>query len=446
MFKSLLTLILSGICMSAGLVSCSPDNKTKVIKDSYQAKPPRIVKTDSSLQLSKENHVSLTDLDLRDAFDFSASAAAKVQINSNCRNDKDGPYTADTTFRGDKPLSVFRLVHEEILTKNLREESTTCAFEVRLYNRAGSNHVYNFRNIRLQDENPTDIRVARDGEKEGPLSIDNLEKVFVRLPNNNPLQASLQCEDLTFAAKEIRGGLPFSAFDLSNPVPADLRDTSAIFKRPTQKCRVVIRNNNEIEGLSSLLALRFPLHPMVAESFPTEKDPNIGARTFVMNRIRIHNPDPADRSVRIVHKLYDVAVTVFAVLPVQTRGPGNSKSISGWQKSYVDVEGLGLAHIGLFDRNEVPGKSVDIIVPAGRYVDIPVQITYPSSIGCGLGMRQGHSVAVKESIHFISIDPQLKPDGEIVVRDLPRSLAQREPGFDPGQYTVRGDSKSCGFL
>src|ERR1035437_6713231 len=111
MHKTLISSFAAGFVLSTGLVSCSPEKKTK---DVYQAPPPVIQSSETRLDLKRWDKQRKKQFELQDSLDFTAGAPVRIQIRAQCRSGADNWY-AFTALSGVAQVHIWQVLPEEVL-------------------------------------------------------------------------------------------------------------------------------------------------------------------------------------------------------------------------------------------------------------------------------------------------------------------------------------------
>lgn len=279
MHKSRLKLVPAGFVLLAGLISCSQEKHTK---DVYVAPAPVIRSADGDKDLKSFEEAKIKVLDLQDSFDVGEAAPASVQTRAFCRRGVEN-FTATFEFHDRHELPVWRLMPEGLLNSEIA--NLECAFELNLFNGAGSNHLFHISEVPIQERNEPRIHLERrPGLQRGErLDFMNLNGVRVRFRNRSPALGQVVCQDISLRNLPFEQASDLSQFDFLNPESGH----DAIALRPLQACRVYILENGDRVAMSSLFRILLPRQALRVEDLP------VAARL-------VSNPFNLDKVVRAV--------------------------------------------------------------------------------------------------------------------------------------------------
>lgn len=415
MLKMVVSVVLSGFVLSSGLVSCAPDGNKNVVKDVYKPAMPKVRHASGGfLDLAKG--VMLTSADIRDIFDFSDAAPAKIRVLSECND-----VSLKSEFVGKQKLQVFQLIHWSLTTRDLKNEVVKCTFEINIYNKAGSDLALKYKYVQLTDLGESQITIEKGGRGQSAFNVLQLDDVNIRYNKEGRLDANLNCQDIKFESAVFESKLmPFSSINFARPIPQDTTAPYAYKRRGQQQCRLWISKEEDVLEISSLFSIQFPLAPITASIVPSGHDSSIPTKLngmTIMYYVRFTNAEPTPRTIRYVTRRYDVQSQVYTngrfIVSLPVSQPTYLLLVDDWR--------------------EADGRLVEFTVPAKGEYDVPVAFAYNTQLRC-IRETQGHTLHVVGSLDFNPISPEGQPETPIVIGNLPTVWGYLRPGTNPAAY------------
>jgi hypothetical protein len=255
MFKSRFMSILSAGVLAAGLVSCSKEKK--VIEDVYQAPAPEIVQGSGRMDFQQWDARRQRTLSLTDTLDFSNSRPTDLTVSSKCKLGSEFiPFSK--RFHAPESIPLFQILPEEVLGHDLKD-GVECSFEFRLFNRAGSQHIFSLAalNVSESSEKPP-VWIGRDSQPDEPgrlrVFAQNLNELKLRYQNTQAAAVTILCGDFHVATLPFEQVLGVDHFDFRVP----LLWPSIKSTEPAEICRAVVFERGEIAALSPLFEVVMP--------------------------------------------------------------------------------------------------------------------------------------------------------------------------------------------
>jgi hypothetical protein len=295
--------------------------------------------------------------------DFAASQPSRIAIHSQCRSDGEN-FFADFTFSRHDPIQIWQVLPESVLTLNLAKSPVECAFELNLFNGAGSNHVFALAAVPIVEERtPSASVTVENGQAEAQalprFRADQLQDIRLRFHNSAPAAAQVICEDLRLNVLPFEQVLDLAHFNFAAPAlpPDHLRP------KPLQLCRVVISEQGQKAALSQLLQIQLKrpaLKPQLiftgsqnlADEQTQQRTMELTAQSmpFVLNTWRILNDDSVPRRLQ-----FDAKKAAVKVQIIITDGPLANPRVS---RMDCDLKAVSLEPSSTVTLQ--PGESIDI--------------------------------------------------------------------------------------
>jgi hypothetical protein len=392
--------------LSAGLVSCAKDEKTR---DVFHAPAP-VIHSKSTEELKSWDRRSDKSLDLQDSFDVSAGNPARLEVVSRCRRGQQSYYES-FSFTPRAPVKIFQVLPAELLTAAI--ENVDCGFELTLFNDVGSKHIYQINQVPVTDESAAGVTLEKSGsdEKITKIHARKLEGLRARYRNSGPAAAEVLCEESALPA------LPFEqVIDLIH------FEFSKLSGKAFRACRILVRQAGRIGQISPRFLVQIPQAPMIVTAETVA--PNDGQLEYLqagapltVARIAVSNPAAEERFLMI--------------------GKGGSDSSVGlFYPPESGRQGTQPAQLMQFDRKwsfffpqPVPGVAIEdkgahylVTIPAGGRALLIMQIRPPGRKYCkGNVLKITKNVILAGQTDFIEISKTGETLGTVRA-GLPRSL------------------------
>jgi len=405
-----LTVRLSLSVLTAGLVSCAKDEKTR---DVFHAPPP-VINSKGSQDLKTWDRRSDKSLDLQDSFDVSASRAAKLLVTSRCRLDQRS-YVEEFSFHSRAPLKIFQVLPTDLLTADLKNKKHDCAFELVLINHLGSKHIYQIPSVPITDEQRAGIKIELTGtdDKIDRFSIRKLEGLRARLEGQGDTE--ILCTDVTIAKLPFTRVIALGSYDFTKAIPKKGRPLDILQENPLQTCRILLLTNQGIEQLSDRVHIQFTQSPLIYRHEAIENPPTSQKGAFFKGAplnvaaVSIGNTDRIGKRKIVLEA--SPGRTLLEIYSFTATARSQYHSI----KYLVNEQ---------FLRTDVTGM---IEVPAGGFVRINVRMqpTRPSSFA---HIYSSDTLAVSGGIPFVEID---KNGATLATGEIPLLRTMLPGGFVP---------------
>ncbi len=323
MNKTDLVSITAAIVLTAGLVSCSREEKST---DSYKAPPPVIVTHKGSQDFLQWDRESDKTLDLQSSFDLSAGNPARLEIVAHCKRDKQN-LVGRFTVNAHRPLKIFQVIPQDLLFDDLSAVAVECGWELTLFNEVGSRHIMTINNVLLADQQPAGVTLENPAsdEKIKTLHASKMNGVKLRYSNQEPAATEVICRDVTFDPLQFEKVLDLNQFDLRKPHARPGKSENIAAEKPLQSCRVVVSEAGAIRQISALIQIQIPRRPLEIKvkqilplKIPIEFIYTLMRDTHLYAEALIKNPDTSMRTLRIP-KSYPVKLD--ALLDVRDTRP-----------------------------------------------------------------------------------------------------------------------------
>ncbi len=428
--------------LALGLASCSQEQK---VTDAYVAPIPKIRTSNGVQSLTEWNNRSVKIADLEDSFDFAATAASAVTIQSMCRLDGED-LQEKFTFRAPREIRFFQLLPARLLTQDLEQHLLACGFELTLQNGEGARHIFPVSALTLKDQKGGRVQLAQEPEvlfaKKTRLkaTLTHLEGIRMRYENSGHAEAQVICQDLSTRALPFASVLELLNFDFIRPQTAKIAEL--LVERPLQICRTVILQQGQRTDVSDLFQLIFPSEPppvrLVLTPYPAPSPANLPAATLALRGTplalalwQISNPNKSVRYMRIPTKGLSGLINVFNQPP----GLGSLVRNLNYQGSWFFI-GHGQKPAPEFEEDR---DAITYKLARGQSATIAMYIIGPGPIKCASNQSTNgfmasaidpfpiEEVAVtKEVLSTIKI----APPAAIYVTDIPVATI---PGLPPGE-------------
>jgi len=286
--------------LSAGLISCSKEQKTT---DQYRAPAPVILSEKNSFSLKDWEKQSRKTLDLQSKLEFS-SPPARLEVVSNCRRDNQSHHES-FSFQSPRSLQVFQLIPLQLLVQNMEAQKTDCAFELSFFNAIGSRHIFQISTVVITDAQPAGVLIDLPGEDQNLKRIGTKMIAGTKLRHRNKSTASVEltCEGLSF------GPLPFEQVAMLDHF--DFRRPHTNPQKAVPQCRALLWESGVLKQISRLFELQLPLPKLKTEFTPL---PVTGSLKFpnrhVLGLITVHNPSSVVRQLRIAKSPLPVHIEI----------------------------------------------------------------------------------------------------------------------------------------
>ncbi len=316
MSKPFLTILSMVFVLSAGLVSCAPEKKSK--QDVYTASPPVMRTGLGNLSQKDWDALKIKSLDLEDVIDVTAAAPQRAGITTRCAMNG-VEYSQVFDLAQPRAISTFSVLPEEILSEDFSQNKISCQFEINLFNEAGSNHIFNLSQVSIKEVKPHPARVVRDPAVDPHLilTLDRLQDVRIRFNNPIPTAARLICQDVVFKELSFDQVLDLNRFDFHGAVIRQGHSPAALIENPVQQCRALIESGKSRVVVSDWFQLVFPHQPLTVErttfssgSTTDQTSALAGGRPIIVGAWKITNPYAKSRYVRFSSEAQ--ATTIYA--------------------------------------------------------------------------------------------------------------------------------------
>lgn len=264
---------LVGASTLAALVGgCGRKEKEKDVYVTESA--PTIVRSGGNIGFKAWDMQSEKSLDIQDAFDLSGAKPTKVEVVSTCFSG-DKEFKGTSGFGGGEQIKVFRLVPRAALASSMNGD-LACAFEVILFNEAGSRHIFKFSSSKITDSADAAVEIEISGNRVRrsdaavALKSSELNGVLIRHSNIRPSTIQVLCADLSTSSQRFEKVADLSSFNYENITPLDGASSAIAVEKPIQNCRIGLFENNRLYEISARFQLTFipkPLEISVNDSF-----------------------------------------------------------------------------------------------------------------------------------------------------------------------------------
>jgi len=308
--------LLSATVLILGLASCAPDKKTN---DVYHATPPFVHTNDTEVSLRDWDLQKSRQYDLQDIIDFKDSHPKKIDVKTECRTEDDR-ILAKFNFVNESEVAIWRMLPNEVLTANFNRSTYDCAFELNLFDEAGSNHVFNISPVEVLDEKAAPAQIAHEAtfNPKGllKLSPQTEQDVRLRFPTTAPSSAQLICQGTQ---------LPPLGFDQVLDLAHFQFPTNDILAaHPVQLCRALITQSGKRVAYSNLIQFAWA-PPQVTVTDETTPFPQLTPTNFdkmlialrtaaplKVARWRVHNSEKITRYFRFNLARTSLTLSLFA--------------------------------------------------------------------------------------------------------------------------------------
>lgn len=238
------------------LLGCGKKEKER---DVFNVTAPKIVRSDETLDFKAWDSGNEKTLDLQDALDVSAGSPSRTEVISRCVMGRENVLET-FTLPGGGVIKIFKIIPREMIARRLSGDST-CAFEISVYNGAGSRHVFMFSSSVITDSrtNQVEMQIGLDKFRETTdnvtLNYQNFAGVWIRYQNSRPAEAQLLCKDVNFERLRFDQDADLARFDLTATKPLGERESGVLASRPLQTCRAAIFENGLMVGVGPLFQL-----------------------------------------------------------------------------------------------------------------------------------------------------------------------------------------------
>ena len=399
-----LTVRLSLSVLTAGLVSCAKDEKTR---DVFHAPPP-VINNKGSHDLKTWDRRRDKSLDLQDSFDVSAGQPAKLQVTARCLQGQRS-YVEEFSIDPRAPIKIFQVLPSDLLTADLMKMKYDCGFELVLMNQVGSKHIYQISPVPISDEQGGAIKIELAGgdAKVERFSARKLEGLRARLDDQG--ETEIFCADITMMKLPFTRVIDLGSFDFSKPNLKLGRPENTLQDSPLQACRILLRKNSGLQQLSDRVLVQFPQNSLVFRRHAVENLSNPQKMAFFKGSplpvaiVSIGNPDKlGKRRILIDQKPSALLLAVYSYTPTPNGGLSAVR--------YMMNE--------TFLVSDLTGK---VEIPAGGTVHLALRMQPPRASNPHL--PPSNTLAVTGAIPFVEVaeNGEILGTGEI---PLPRTLLE----------------------
>lgn len=381
MFNTYLGYLCPLLVLTAGLISCAPDSKTKPI---YVAPAPKILRANGSIELPNWDQSGRRELDIQDKIDVSAAHASKAQIATYCHS---GGLTSQWRPEILNPgvIEIYQTLPGEVLATDLKRQRTNCNFTLTLFNSEGSKHIYPLAYVELTDQRVPRAFVQRDGAPLPALGerlqLAQLNGVKLRDSGGGKGHAGLICSDGRSPLIPFESVTDFSNFDYDHFETYPNRIRGIFESKPLQMCRAVVIEKNLITAMTPLFELQLPRPglriktlqlPFRTISIQVEAVSALTqGRGLHAGDYQIENPSAVPRILRISRRPSLVQVSF-----VDSGRPGETKSVI---RPFMFLTPLAPPHLITVEKD-----SVLVTIPAQQSMRLSADIKAPPLRACSL--------------------------------------------------------------
>lgn len=321
MVKFLLKAECSVFVLIFGLISCGPNHNSK---DIYHAPSPFIVHEGApGSRIDFHDFDSSADhkLKLYDQIDVSETDPVKTVVKSRCQSGS-GSTQLEREFESDQ-FFLFQAVSPEILIQDLTQPPPTCGFEITVFNRAGSSHIFNLVNVIVTEQPETDVPIENKQAKTNShvLRIKNKQtpRATIHYNHKEDVNMKVVCEDLSFATMVFNhiknlADIDLRIFEMHPNKNVDLAD-----KRPLQRCRALILRKQVPIAMSERFEVLLPRNSIaMMEEFKKFSPTASGAEIYMTEQPTVladhwlFNPGKQTRYLKISKEAKTGLIKTFA--------------------------------------------------------------------------------------------------------------------------------------